>query len=256
MPFSIKRQPSGKTIGLGRSGEFIATEGIVAARHNIVEDFDDFLGDVLADQWAFDKGSDGGAANFASSAHTSGMVRATTGAGAGGSMAANGVQLVKFLGWKANQGRLLMEARVKLSAITNIALFVGFSDQVASLEMPIHSAASANTITTNATDAVGFMFDTSMTADNFWLVGVKNDTDATAQNSAIAPVAATWVRLRVVLDTSGNAEFFINGARVGTGMTEAITATVALSPVVAAFTRTAASQTVDVDYVQIIGTRV
>lgn len=243
-----------KQVGINDDRVLICDNGVVAGKHMVVNYFDDFLGDVIADQWGVDKGSDGGAANFALSAAVNGTILATCGAGAGVSYAANGVQLHQALQWKANAGNLEMEARVKISAITNISLFVGFTDTL-SLEMPIHSAASANTLTSNASDAVGFMFDTSMTADTLWCVGVKADTDGTAVSSTIAPVADTFIRLKVELDASGNATFYINGVRVGT-MADAVTATVALTPVVGAFTRTAATATVAVDYIDINASRV
>lgn len=241
-------------IGINADKVLISDNGIVAGRHRVVSSFDDFLGDVIADEWGVNKGSDAATVNFAVSAAVGGMVQATCGAGAGVSYAANGVLLNQFLQWKANAGNLEMEARVKISAITNIALFVGFTDTL-SLEMPINSAASANTLTSTATDAVGLMFDTSMTADTFWGVGVKADTDGTAVNSSIAPVADTWIRLKVELDASGNATFYINGVRVGT-MANACTATVAMTPVIAAFTRSAATATVSVDYIDINSNRV
>lgn len=216
--------------------------------------YDDFLGDVLADQWGVRKGSDGGAVDFAISAATNGMIRATTGAGAGANMATNGVQLESALNWTAASGGLSFECRLKLAAITTVAVFVGFTDQVAALEMPIHSAGSANTITTNATDAVGLFFDTSMADDFWWAAGVKNDVDATHASTGIAPTAATYQRLRVELDTSGNAAMFINGRRYAT-VNNAVTASVALTPVVAAFRRAASSTTVDVDYVWVQSNR-
>jgi hypothetical protein len=244
-----------KLIGADRNRVLIAKEGMVSGRQRAVELFDDFLGDALNANWAVAKGSDGACADFAHLTGVNGLISGATGADAGGTMALNGVQLHNALQWKANSGNLTLEARVKLSAITNVALFVGFTDQIGSLEAPVISAASANTITTNATDAVGFMFDTSMTADNFWLVGVANDTDATAQNTAVAPVADTFHRLRVELGSSGAADFYIDGARVGTTMAGGVTATVALTPVIAAFSRAAASRTVTVDYIQVLATR-
>lgn len=217
-----------------------------------VELFDDFLGDVLASNWGNPtKGSDGATVDFAHLAGAvSGQIRGTTGAGAGGTMAVNGIQLHSALQWKANQGNLSFETRVKMSAITNICVFVGLTDQISALEMPILSAASADTLTTNATDGVGWMFDTAMTTDNWWLTGVAADVDATAQNSALAPVADTFETLRVDLTSAGVATFRRNGVVIGSAMTGAVTATVALTPVIAAFTRTAASATVTVDYIR------
>lgn len=256
MGFSPVAHIKSKMIGADRNRVLVCTEGAAFGRHRVVEMYDDFLGDVIATNWGnATKGSDGATVDFAHLTGTRGMIKGTTGAGAGASMAANGIQIHSALQWKANQGNLTLEAMLKLSAITNISVFVGFTDQISSLEMPIHSAASANTITTNATDAVGMFFDTSMTADNWWAAGVKADTDATHQNSGVAPVADTFQRLRIEVDSSGNADFYIDGARVGTTMANAVTATVALTPVIAAFTRSAASADITVDYVQVLATR-
>lgn len=175
------------------------------------------------------------------------------------SMAVSGVQLSRGLSYKANQGDLVFDARVKTGIITNIAIFIGFTDQVAALEMPINSAASVDTITTNATDAVGFMFDTAMATDTWWLVGVANDVDATKQDTTVAPVADTYETFRVELSTAGVATFYRNGTLVGTAMTAAVTATVALTPVIAAFNRTTANGATTIitaDYIYTSATRV
>lgn len=235
----------------------VVTTRLRAATNNYARLYDDFEGSTLSALWGHPtKGSDGATADFAILADVNGKIRGTTGAGAGGTMAVNGIMVYRTLNWKANQGGLAMEARVQISAITNISLYVGFTDQVTTLTAPITSAASANTITTNASNAVGFMFDTSMTNANFWLVGVAADVDATAQNSAIAPVAATYITLRVELTSAGVASFFINNVLIGTAMTGAVTATTALTPCVSAFTRTAASATVDIDYIIVQALRV
>lgn len=215
---------------------------------NVIRMLEDFDGATIPVRFAVTKGSDGATVNFANVADTSGRATATTGAGAGGTMAVNGVQLHTALNWKANQGNVIFEARVKISAITNIAVFVGLTDQVAALEMPVNSAGSLDTITTTATDACGFMFDTAMTTDDIWLVGVANDVDAALQDSALAFVADTYRIFRIELTTAGVATFFIDGAQIGAAMSDATRATIALTPVVAAFTRTAASATISIDY--------
>ena len=253
---SVLRSLIGRRLGLDSGSRLVADNRVMATHPrnpmSIVRMSDHFIGDVLADEWGVAKGSDAACVDFAISAATGGMIRATTGAGAGASMAANGVQLHAQLNWKANQGELAFDCRLKLAAITTVAVFVGFTDQIGSLEMPIHSAASANTITTNATDAVGLFFDTSMSDDYWWCAGVANDVDATHVSTAIAPTAATYQRLRVECDKSGNATFFIDGKTVGT-VSNAVTASVALTPVVAAFRRAASSTTVDVDYIDVQG---
>lgn len=226
-----------------------------------VVQWDDFEGAGVAfsttiiDGWRSRKGSDAQCVDFTVTNAIEGTVVGTIG-DTTASMAVSGVQLDSGLCWKANQGDLVFEARVKLSQITLISVFIGFTDQVGALEMPIHSAASANTLTTNATDAVGFMFDTSMDNDTWWLVGVANNTDATHQNSAAVPVANTYQVFRVELSSAGVATFYIDGTQVGTAMTGATTATVAMTPVIAGFNRdTSNTPTITADYIYVSANR-
>lgn len=189
-------------------------------------------------------GSDAEAADPVISANTLVMVTGNAGTG----FAADGTQAIGDTGYTLAGGAITLEARVKLSAITNAGFYFGLTDQKAALEMPVESAASADTITTNATDAIGFMFDTSMATDNIWLVGVNNNTDETAQNSGSAPVADTYVTLRIETNTSGDASFYINGAAVGSAMTTAAATGVTLYPTLAALARSTASRTLTADY--------
>lgn len=215
----------------------------------LVELFDDFLGDVLADEWNGRVGSNGSCVTPTITAAVGGAVRLTTGADAGGTMALNGSQLESSLNWQANSVGLMCEFRIKLSAITNVAVFIGLTDQVSALEIPIESAASADTLTSNAADAVGVMFDTSMATDNWWLVGVSNTTPATAQDSAVAPSAGTYETWRITVSTGGTATFYRNGTAIGTAMTGSTRGTVPLTPVVAALSRGAASRNIDLDHI-------
>lgn len=212
-----------------------------------VEFWDDFVGDVIADQWNVVEGTDSATSDAAILAGgIGGVLRITTG-DAGTGLAADMIQLTQALQWQASNGGLACEARFKLSAITECYVFFGFTDLV-TLEAPIISAGSANTLTTNASDAVGFMFDTRMTADTWWLTGVAGDTDATAINTGSAPVADTYAVFRIEVDAAGVATFFYNGASVGR-MTGALTAATDLTPTLAVSkTATAASMTLDLDY--------
>lgn len=166
---------------------------------------------------------------------------------AGTGFAADGSQAIGDTGYTLSAGPVTVEARVKLSAITNVAFFFGLTDQKAALEIPIESAASADTITTNATDAVGFMFDTAMASDDIWLVGVNNDVDETAQDSLMAFVADTYATLRIEIATNGNANFFMDGDPIGSTMTTACRTSVPLYPTIAAAARDTTSRTVTVD---------
>lgn len=219
-----------------------------------VELWDDFV-DIDSGRWTSLLGSAPPGSPAIVAATANGVARLTA-ASSTGSMAADGVQMVganRF--WLANSGNLVFEARIKLAVITSLSCFFGFTDNL-TLEAPITSAASSNTITTNATDAVGVMFDTSMSTANWWLVGVANDTDATAQNATVAPTAATYETWRIELSAAGVATFYRNGALIGTTMSGAVTPTVALTPTFSIFPRSAASgKILDVDYCHVSADR-
>jgi hypothetical protein len=220
--------------------------------------YDDFLGDAInLDLYTLTEGTDSATSTAAIvSGGVGGVLRLTTG-DAGTGYAADAEQLTGHLQWKAEAGGLVFQTRLKMSAITTCQAFLGFTDDATTLEIPIDSAASANTITTTATDAVGFFFDTDMTADTWWVAGVANGTDATHQNSGFAPVADTYATFRIEVGADGSAVFFYNGLQVGTKMTGAVTPTVALCPVITVSKLSVtASMTMDIDYLYVSSTRV
>ena len=251
----------GKLIGLDNKGKLVCPGGFRAGHNGNQIDghspsrvvfFDDFLGDVVLDQWNYVEGTGNPAdAAIVQSAllGIGGVLRVTTGA-AGTGLAADLSQINQALQWRALNGDLVFQARVKFSAITTCSLFLGFTD-VCTLEAPVIGA-SGTTITTNATDAVGFLFDTTLTATKWHLVGVAADVDATFQNSQIAPVAAQYQTFRIEVTAAGVATFFINGVQVGTALSGAVTPATPLTPVLSVGKLSvAAAMTMDVDYVSI-----
>jgi hypothetical protein len=264
--------------GFDIANRLISAKGFVAGKHGTqiafpspltVAFFDDFLGGgqafstTVADGWRSRKGSDGACVDWTVTPAINGTVVGTIG-NTTASMAVSGTQLDRGLSYKANQGGVAFEARVKMSAITNIAVFIGFTDQTAALEMPINSAAGSHTVTTNATDGCGFLFDTADTGTDQWLLtGVANDVDATVQSgigrssATVLPVADTYATFRVELGADGSATYYYNGDVVGSKMSGAVTATVALTPVIAGFNRTTSgAPTITADYAVIEATRV
>lgn len=248
----------GDLLGLDADGRLIGHNGFISGRHgsqlfhpspSVVTFWDDFLGDVIADQWNLVEGTDSATSDAAILAGgIGGVLRITTG-DAGTGLAADMPQLTQALQWQASNGGLSFQCRIKLSQITEVYAFLGFTDLV-TLEAPIISAGSANTFTTNATDAVGFMFDTRMTTDTWWLTGVANDVDAVHQDSGFAPVADTYATFRVEVSAAGVATFYYNGKQVGTSLAGAVTAATDLTPTLAVGKlSTATSITADLDYV-------
>jgi hypothetical protein len=250
----------GRLLGLDSDGRLVCPGGFRSGENGSQIDlpsvrtisfFDDFLGDVIDALWNLVEGTDSATSDAAILAGgIGGVLRITTG-DAGTGLAADMPQLTQALQWQASNGGLTFEARIKLSAITTCYAFLGFTDLV-TLEAPIISAASADTLTSNATDAVGFMFDTRMATDTWWLVGVATDVDATHQNTGFAPVADTYETFRIEVTAAGVATFFRNGLQVGTAMTGALTAAADLTPTIAVGkTSVAASMTADLDYVHV-----
>lgn len=250
----------GRKIGLDKDSRLIVPAGFVSGEHgsqialpspSTVAIFDDFIGDAMDARWNIVEGTDSAtSAESVLAGGIGGVLRLTTG-DAGTGLAADMIQLTQALQWQASNGGLTLEARLKLSAITTCYAFIGFTD-VVTLEAPIESAASADTFTSNASDAVGFMFDTRMTTDNWWLTGVSGNTDATHQDSGSAPVADTYAKFRIEVSAAGVADFFYNGAHVGSSMAGAVTAATDLTPTIAVSkTSVTASMTMDIDYLHV-----
>lgn len=211
--------------------------------------FDDFLGDVLQDPWNAVEGSDTDGAQAVLAGGIGGLLRLTSGNDdANGTQATDASGVTSYLNWQASNGDLVFQTRIKVSRITDAYIFAGFTD-VITAELPV-IAASGTTITTNATDAVGFLFDTNFTADTWHLVGVATDVDATRQALSSAPVADDFVTLRIEVTSGGKASFFINGAQVGTQMSGAVTAAADLTPCVYVSNADGTNAvTLDVDYI-------
>ena len=214
-----------------------------------VKIFDDFIGHTFDETNNWNIGEE----NSSSEAITiddNGYVRLTTGATSGNRSAFGGEVI-----WEAeNGGPLILEVRLKnSSAITDRALFVGFTDVKPSgtLEMPIEMATTV--LTTTASDAVGFMYDTDADNDYWYCTGVKVNADGTEVNTSVAP-KITDQTLRVVVNGDGDATFWIDGKYVGK-VDDAVTASTKLCPIVCIETRATATKVIDIDYVYVEGGR-
>lgn len=263
----IQTSLHGRKLGLGREGQtgamkgkspLVIPGGLIVGEHgsqfklaspSVAAFFDDFLGDVLADQWnAIETDTDGAQAVLAGG--IGGVLRVTSGNDDG-----NGVVLpdlsgvTSYLNWQASNGGLEFQCRFKMSRITDAYAFIGFTDLV-TVEAPIISAGSVDTLTSNATDAVGFMFDTNQTTDTFHLVGVATDVDATRQAISTAPVADDYATFRIEISAAGAATFYINGLQVGVTMSGAVTAGADLTPIIAVSNQDGTSAlTAEIDYI-------
>ena len=152
------------------------------------------------------------------------------------------------LNFKANQGGLVLETRLKIDAITVVALFVGFTNAISStVELPLWK--TADNIDSDAADACGIGFDTDGTTDEWFQGGVKATTDTAPTHSGSAPGINTYVTLRVEVSSAGAVTGYINGTAIGAATANAVTATVALTPMIVVSSRSAAQRIMTIDYI-------
>lgn len=262
MVADLKLLPSihGTRMGLSRTGSLIHDGRMMLPtwrdRGLQVEVFDHFLGNSLLGTWINTlKGSDAACAvPVIHNDQVGGRVRLTTGAGAGATMAVNGSQLVGNKNFDVTKGHLEFASAAQMAAITSICMFIGFADSDA-LQMPFTIA--GGTLTNNCTDGHGFLFDTAATAATWKIVGCANGTKAPIIDTGKAPVAGTDDLFRTEIDTAGNLTAFLNDVVYATSAPGYgySTAGNLLTPTVAVFRRSAASTTVDVDFISAIQDR-
>ena len=223
--------------------------------YQVFYDFNE-LAIVEADSpYIFNAGTDAQAIDPAINVQERGVLRVTAGDG-DGTAAVDGSQVCLVVPVQADSGALAFECRLNITDITLCSVYVGLTD-ITTLEEPM--SVSGTTITTNATDAVGFIFDTAMTTDEWFMGGVDTNTDATGAGTlSTAPVNAVYQVLRCEIASDGeSAEFFIDGVSKGK-----LTASVCAASTDLFFTvfvngdgSNAAAATVDVDYILIEHTR-
>ena len=213
--------------------------------------------------WILNSGSDGAAIDPAIDTAQAGGVWQLIGGAGDGTTAADGSGMV----WADmpiqldSGGDFAIECRIRLkTAITTTAVGFGLTDAT-TLEEPFSN--SADTITSNATDAVGFLYDTDATTDTWWGCAVDTNTDDTGNaTTGEVPVADTWQTLRIEVgtgsasNTGATIRFLVDGVQVlllsgaaGVGPD------VVLYPYLITCTDGTAARTVDVDYVLVEGRR-
>jgi len=204
--------------------------------------FDDFLGTMNGDHWTAAQASS--AVAFAHNAQEDGAIR-------GGSADDSSADISVVYGtlvWRAESGGpLIMEARMKPVTSLSLMYFVGFSDE-ATAEMPLDY--NGGSFTSTADDAVGFYYAGGET-DATWRYGGSADTvdsDQAAVSSTYNPVVGTWQTFRVVINSDGSANFYIDGNIIAENVSGCVTAATAIMPFIMICDDGAAGS-LDVDYI-------
>lgn len=216
--------------------------------------FDDFLQQTLAETdtpWILNSGNDAEAIDPAINAQECGVVRVTTG-DADGTTANDGSQLICHIPVQGDSGGLVFEARLHINtAVTDISVCVGLTD-VTGLEEPFTIAGGS--ITSTATDAVCFVYDTAATTDEWFACAVDGDTDDTGNvTTTVAPTADTYQVFRIEVSADGaTIAFYIDGTlRITLSGAAGVSPDVNLYATVIACATTTTSKTVDVDYIYV-----
>jgi hypothetical protein len=223
--------------------------------------FEDFYGTWLvtdagpADTWSTTKGS--GAATEAATT-VAGSVNGTItlkSSSADDTHGANCSTITSInTGFKAEQGGLMMEARLKISDVSEAVCFVGFTDTISStVELPIFL--NGANLDSDAKDACGVVYDVDATTKEFAHGGVKNDTDTVPAFSGTAPEDDTYFTVRVEVSAAGAVQGFINGTAIGAAVANAVTASTALTPAVVIGNRSANQVVATIDYIDVIQNR-
>lgn len=137
--------------------------------------------------------------------------------------------------WNAAK-KASIEVRVTITDVSGTNLFVGFSDAKSEGAALTAISYPGNTLTSTATNAVGFVIDADHATSSIMCEGVKANTDATSVDSGTDWADGETKTLRVELDTDGSAQFYLDGSGVGY-VADAVTAATLLCVAVQAQTR-------------------
>lgn len=257
LPYMIA--PGGHIVFTPTSGTqwYANTRQIQFARADkqvIFEDFDGVFALANADKaanWSSTAGSGSGNAAVTTVANSLCGEVTLKSASNDGTDAANCSSFTgKNLGWKANQGGLAFECRMKIDAITAAAFFVGFTDTISTtVEFPLYLVTT--TLTATADNACGIGFDTDGTTAQFYHGGVKATTATAAAYSGSAPVANTYFHLRIDVSAAGAVRGFVNGVAIGAAVANACTITTAMTPCIVVNNRGAAQRILTIDFARV-----
>lgn len=159
-------------------------------------------------------------------------------------------------------GKTVFETRVSFGAVTGCSWGFGLGDVLANATEVANYTVNSGVVADDAgiANAISFVFDTDATAVDKWQFASTNagtvGNAGVEEAAATGPVANTYTTLRIEVDASGDARFYINGALVESRPT-AVATTALLIPYIwgdsAVDAQTAV--TVAIDYIKFQGAR-
>lgn len=241
---------------------FERSTGETVVVHAPINFYEDFLGGVVGtghvvpDGLGLALGSTPGTGAYTANG-VNGTFKLTSGA-ASGTYSADGVMLnfpqLNFT--PSTLYDLNLEVKLKmLSAVTTATMGVGFTDVASatgSMEEP--SSIATATLTTNATDGFGVIYDTGATSAKFHVWGVANDVDSVFYNTGVAPVAATNNIIRLQISNGLVGKAWIDGVLVKE-QSAVVTTAIPLTPYVYVNSTTTTARAIEIDYIRVWAAR-
>jgi len=159
-------------------------------------------------------------------------------------------------------GTLVIEARVRLAALTTRVMFVGFSDVNSddiSIEDDLFDVTAVTTIENTASDICGFYLQSELTAATELHAVYKGGTTAASTDTDdndldVVMVAGEFMILRLEIDNNGTARWYANGDLLKT-LETAISTTTDLAACCGIGSVGGTQVTMDVDYLLVEANR-
>ncbi|KKM94028.1 hypothetical protein LCGC14_1202460 [marine sediment metagenome] len=107
-----------------------------------------------------------------------------------------------------------IESKVEMTDVSGTFAYFGFSDAVLEATPIATIDGAGGTHEAGATDAVGFVIDADFETSSIYLVSVKTGGAVQAVDTGLAYADGEAKRLKVALDSSGNARGYVDGIQV------------------------------------------
>lgn len=230
------------------------------------EVFDDFLAAAIdtTNNWIVFAGTDGDAtAGAAVAGVPEGQIN--MGSGDGGSTEDGSVLSLILLsqGSLVSLGKTVFECRVSLSQLTGVAANFGLSDTLATTAEHLLHTVDSGTVADGGltvTNAITWAFSSDATATTTWQYTHENagtiGNSAAEEANAAGPTADTYAVLRIEVDATGDARWYLDGTLQKTETT-AVATTALLIPYIGIDAGTDAQTVTDlhIDYIYFAGAR-
>lgn len=108
-----------------------------------------------------------------------------------------------------------IETKLQITDVSGTAVFFGFSDANTETSPAFTIDYADGTLAAAATDAVGFVIDADKGTSSIYVASIATGGAVTATDTGLDWADLATKTLRIELDTSGNATFYVDGVAVG-----------------------------------------